>query len=190
MNEAEFRADVCQSQSIERIKVNEHSQLFKQHLKATQYVYEKASNGEWPNLLKVHQILMLNEVDIPGSFRTWGVYLSDKKDGKKNWCPNSQHIESLMSEWEESCQHIRSNSTYFGDLLETVCLVHYYHFLVIHPFEDGNGRTGRLMCNALRLCVGLPWHTFTTDVHPLYVQKLRAYEADFKKENSELYDPD
>jgi len=41
MNEAEFRADVCQSQSIERIKVNEHTQLFKQHLKATQYVYER-----------------------------------------------------------------------------------------------------------------------------------------------------
>lgn len=189
MNEAQLRADVCQSQSIERIHVDEHSLRFKLHLEATQYVYKLASEGTWPDVCMVHYKLMTLD-DDPGIFRTWEVYVSDEEDGEKNWCPSAMHIPALIKEWEYYCSLVRTNKEYFGNDLESECVNQYYHFLVIHPFSDGNGRTGRLMYNALRLSVGLPWHTFTTDIHGLYVGRLREYEKDFKKEYQDKYDPD
>ena len=33
----------------------------------------------------------------------------------------------------------------------------HHEFECVHPFVDGNGRTGRLLLNALRLRAGLPW---------------------------------
>lgn len=35
----------------------------------------------------------------------------------------------------------------------------HHRFEWIHPFWDGNGRTGRLLLNMLRLRNGLPWYT-------------------------------
>lgn len=189
MNEAQLRADVYQSQSIERIRVDEHSLRFKLHLQATQYVYELASQGVWPNVQIVHYKLMTLD-DDPGMFRTWGVYLASKRTEKKSWCPSATYVPQLMETWERYCRVIRENKDFFEDRLQQACLNQYYHFLTIHPFSDGNGRTGRLMYNALRLAVGLPWYTFTTDIHPLFVEKLREYEKKFKCDHIDFYDPD
>ncbi len=188
MNEAQLKADVCQSQSIERMYVDENSLRFGLHLKAAQYVYDTASRGEWPHVTFVHYQIMTKD-DDPGMIRTWPVYVAESKDAQKHWCPAPSHVPALMADWEHACSLVRSNPAYFDKYLENACLNQYYHFLTIHPFSDGNGRTGRLMYNALRLLVGLPWHTFTCDVHDFYVDKLRQFEAEFKSHHPEVYDP-
>jgi Fic family protein len=171
------------------MKVDEHSARFKLHVKAAQYVYKNASTGTWPKVTFVHSQIMAKDSD-PGVFRARGMYLAaDAEDSRKSWCPSAEHVASLMNVWEHSCVLVRNNPLYFGDRLENACLNQYYHFLVIHPFSDGNGRTGRLMYNALRLLVGLPWHTFTTDMHEVYVGRLRVFEAEFKATNPDVYNP-
>ena len=49
----------------------------------------------------------------------------------------------------------------------------------VHPFVDGNGRTGRLLLNAVRLRLGLPWLTVTSDAETrtAYIDAIRAYRA-------------
>lgn len=41
-------------------------------------------------------------------------------------------------------------------------LVH-LELVTIHPFTDGNGRTGRLLMNHALLSAGLPWVTIPND---------------------------
>lgn len=55
--------------------------------------------------------------------------------------PKSQNIRKLMKEWEEFAN---DDSRSRLDPLVKMALLH-HQFETIHPFEDGNGRTGRIL---------------------------------------------
>lgn len=46
----------------------------------------------------------------------------------------------------------------------------------IHPFVDGNGRTGRLWMNAIRLSVGFPWLTVEYGDRFAYYRAIQDWE--------------
>lgn len=52
----------------------------------------------------------------------------------------------------------------------------HHEFECVHPFVDGNGRTGRLLLDAVRLAHGLDWHTVTPgDDQRDYYRTIRRY---------------
>jgi Fic family protein len=52
----------------------------------------------------------------------------------------------------------------------------HHEFECAHPFVDGNGRTGRLFLNAVRLNAGLPWLTIRPgDEQHEYYRSIRHY---------------
>ncbi|HUC90150.1 MAG TPA: Fic family protein [Patescibacteria group bacterium] len=55
--------------------------------------------------------------------------------------PNASDIPGLISDWEKLV-----NGRADVDPLVVAAAAH-YHFEAIHPFEDGNGRTGRMLIN-------------------------------------------
>ena len=183
MNRAQLEADVCQSQTIEHIQYNARSELSQAHYEATQIVWDEVSAGRWPDVRALHSVLMKpSDLDLPckGAWRTWGVYVGNKNK-PKTWrhMPNASHVANLMDEWEGWCEyllHKKQSGILDEEHIETYSDVTYYWYLCVHPFADGNGRTGRLMRNAMRVLLGLPWMTITTDLHPLYVRKIIEYE--------------
>lgn len=115
--------------------------------KATKFMLSLVVKGEClnhSNLLQINQMINENmEIGYIGGYRLGGMKIkgSDKK------FPMPMELDKLMSEY----------ITNFNNLLkqEKISLAEiaksHIDFISIHPFPDGNGRTGRILINYLLL---------------------------------------
>lgn len=81
------------------------------------------------------------------SFRRGEVYIGDSVAGRRIYTPPArpQMIEQLLDNWAQFVNEPKDL-----DPLVAMAVAH-YQFEAIHPFDDGNGRTGRIV-NVLMLC--------------------------------------
>jgi fido (protein-threonine AMPylation protein) len=114
-------------------------------------VTERPDYLDYKVLLHMHKLLMkrLNP-RIAGKFREVDVYIGEQKKGYHG-------VEVLKSELRDLFSTMHGNNFIEGKAEEFTrhCHVMYED---IHPFEDGNGRTGRILYNWQRLNMGLPLH--------------------------------
>jgi fido (protein-threonine AMPylation protein) len=113
--------------------------------KAYRYAFENRDNINIKTILGIHKRLMkrLNS-RIAGKIRNVPVYIGGeiRKQTKKE-------IIEQLSEW---CNP-GLNPSYLG---ENWIIKSHVEFEKIHPFEDGNGRVGRILMNIQRLKAGFP----------------------------------
>lgn len=88
------------------------------------------------SFLKAHQILMEGLVPEPGKFRKKGVGIMQGKDVAL-MAPGADRVPFLM---QDLFAYLKNDTEL--TLLKS-CVFH-YELEFIHPFEDGNGRMGRL----------------------------------------------
>lgn len=103
---------------------------------ATYELYQKLNPFSVKDLLKAHGVMMQALVDNPGRFRSSGVGVFSEK-GLVHMAPPPDRVPMLINDlfsWLKSSK---------DHLLIRSCVFH-YEFEFIHPFVDGNGRTGRL----------------------------------------------
>ncbi len=88
------------------------------------------------DLLKAHKLMMQDLVEISGKYRTDGVGIFD---GEKvvHLAPPADRVPELMFDLFE---WLKTSDVH--PLIKS-CVFH-YEFEFIHPFQDGNGRMGRL----------------------------------------------
>lgn len=88
------------------------------------------------DLLKAHKLMMQDLVERNGKYRTDGVGIFD---GKKvvHMAPPADRVPELM---EDLFEWLKTSDVH--PLIKS-CVFH-YEFEFIHPFQDGNGRMGRL----------------------------------------------
>lgn len=122
------------------------------------------------DLLEAHSILMSGLVDAPGRYRSGGVGVMA---GQKviHMAPPANRVPHLMSDllkWLGSTdQHPLIASSVF-----------HYEFEFIHPFEDGNGRMGRLWQTLILACwnplfANIPVETLVYEHQPDYYNALQ-----------------
>ncbi len=90
----------------------------------------------------VHQELMKNlDPTIAGNIRECKVWVGNRE------CLDYKKIDKALSNWIKTYSKLKKST----EIKEA-----HIKFEEIHPFEDGNGRTGRILMNIQRLNAGLP----------------------------------
>ncbi|HAI13171.1 MAG TPA: cell filamentation protein Fic [Phycisphaerales bacterium] len=89
------------------------------------------------HLLKAHKLLMTGLLDAPGKFRQSGVGVVGSEKKVLHVAPPAHLVPKLVADLQDWLKHTDHHP------LITSCVFH-YEFEFIHPFEDGNGRIGRL----------------------------------------------
>ena len=54
----------------------------------------------------------------------------------------------------------------------------HFIFVYIHPYMDGNGRTGRFLMNVMMAAGGYPWTVIPVDQRDRYMASLEAASVD------------
>lgn len=124
-------------------------------------------------MLFLHQMLIGNIDDsIAGKFRKKGEYV---RIGSFI-APASEHIERMLE--EALIEYSSDQTTYFADKIAKFHL----QFETIHPFNDGNGRIGRVIINYQLYRLGFPGIIIRDKEKQIYYNSLKEYR-DNKKIN-------
>jgi len=100
------------------------------------------------SILAIHKTLMNNiNPRIAGRFRECGVIIG----GQIKKFYSREIIFGQVAGWLKFYNKLQSGG-------EDFCKKAHVDFENIHPFEDGNGRVGRILYNIHRLNCGLPLH--------------------------------
>ncbi|MCX5751257.1 MAG: Fic family protein [Candidatus Saganbacteria bacterium] len=108
---------------------------------------------------------IIDRFDLLG-YRRIKVYLR----GSRYVPPSFEKVPDLMDNFILSLNKM-------GDSLVKAILSHYY-FVTIHPYQDGNGRCGRLLMNYFLAASGYLWITITADEREAYFRALQAGQLD------------
>jgi Fic family protein len=79
--------------------------------------------------------------------------------------PSPEKVPQLMASLVTALHQVEN------PVVEAI-LAHYW-FVTIHPYIDGNGRTGRLLMNYILVSSGFPWVTIRVDQRARYFQTLK-----------------
>jgi Fic family protein len=108
-------------------------------------------------MLAIHRRLMkrLNK-EIAGKIRDIPVYVGNSNGYKECMKPEliRPNLEKLFEKWENRSHNLNEGV----DIKTKEEWIKQWHidFEHIHPFQDGNGRTGRILMNIQRLILKLP----------------------------------
>ncbi len=79
---------------------------------------------------------------MQGEYRDTSVYIGNLSEAIY-YPPNPQDVPELMTNW---IREANMETVAVKEIFEKIAVSH-IHFARIHPFADGNGRTGRMIIN-------------------------------------------
>jgi len=163
---------------IQTVKEGEDTKLkpvLTEHLDALKYVAEKYNlNLNNEEVKKTHFILMKDLIHTPGEYRKGGNSFIASHGNFILGNPLPKHVQELMDSWLEKT--IKAER--FEELLDL-----HYEYELIHPFDDGNGRSGRLILNWLTLQKLGVYTIIEKQQREEYIRKIGEYRTNFKKEH-------
>jgi Fic family protein len=124
-------------------------------IKAYLYLMQVKPPLNLKHILKVHRLLMQNlNPRIAGKLREVPVGIYSGGSLVRS-CPLPLHIPELMSNFLENINNKR-NLTIYPEEKPRHCEENHIEFEYMHPFEDGNGRVGRIIWAWNRKQMSLP----------------------------------
>lgn len=123
------------------------SEAFDDALKAWKWAIKQPINLK--TILGIHDRLMKRlRPDIAGEFRDCEVWIG----GRRCLFINTSLLKQEVLSWIKMANSFRLEKD------ELFIKQDHIDFEKIHPFQDGNGRVGRILYNIQRLRAGLPLH--------------------------------
>jgi len=141
--------------------------------KAITFIRETRERISLPLILELHKIVFENSKPFAGKLREKGVevVVTDGRGGIAHRGAPSTHVRSLLL---ELVKWYGQNKKKYPPLV--LAAVVHNQFENIHPFEDGNGRVGRLLLNNILLKHRMPPVNIELENRQEYYAALQAYE--------------
>lgn len=98
-------------------------------------------------ILEIHKTAFKELYDWAGKWRTVNVSVGQLKP------PEPAQIIHLMYQFVDNLNYKISVSKLLDEIVEMLIYTH-YEFVKIHPFNNGNGRTGRILLNLVAMKFG------------------------------------
>jgi len=125
-------------------------------------------------ILFIHKMLLTNiQDDIAGRFRAQYEYVRVSD----HVAPAPEHIETMLN-----ALLLEYSSTHSLHFLEKISKFH-LEFEHIHPFNDGNGRIGRVLMNYQFMKLGFPPIIIREKEKKSYYNSFKEYRDSHKKKN-------
>lgn len=146
----------------------------KNHQEALGYLYEMVEHGSSQtiseHLIKSLHALVIQNIDqnIAGRYRNVDVFIT----GTDHTPPSGLDIPYKMQEFIEWARknHRKMNVVEFAAIF-------HHKFVHIHPFQDGNGRVGRLLMNIFLMQYGFPLTIIQKNDRQKYYRVLAAADG-------------
>lgn len=121
-------------------------------------------------ILEIHSIAFSDLYDWAGKWRTTHVTVGQLEP------PQPHQVLQFMYQFIDNLNFKISNSTTSQDHLDCLTFAH-YEFVRIHPFNNGNGRTGRIIMNLVALKFGykpLELYYREGDSRKIYIDAMKS----------------
>jgi cell filamentation protein len=121
-------------------------------------------------LLEIHRIAFNELYDWAGRWRTTQVVVGNLTP------PEPTQVLQLVYQFVENLNFKIANSKTSQDHLDCLTFAH-YEFVRIHPFNNGNGRTGRIVMNLVALKFGyrpLELYHREGDSRKIYIDAMKS----------------
>ena len=143
----------------------------------SELVKDKEPLSEWA-IKQIHFLVLGRDVQHRGVYRSIPVYISGSKTQTAEPMLISEKVKELL-EWYQTDTE--------DDFLTKIALFH-LRFESIHPFIDGNGRTGRLLMNLELMKLGYPPIDIKFTDRTAYYNAFESYaETGFPKAMFKLF---
>ncbi len=141
--------------------------------KAIKFIRETKEHVSLQFVLELHRIVFENSKTFAGKLRPKGVevVVTDGRGGIVHRGAPSAHVKSLLL---ELARWYGKNKRKYPPLV--LAAVVHNQFENIHPFQDGNGRVGRLLLNNILLKHKMPPVNIELENRQEYYAALQAYE--------------
>lgn len=113
----------------------------------------------------IHQVVMENILE-GGLYRNYNVRITGAGFTPPDWTEVRNNMKWFMSDFEAKKSALNS--------IELAAFVH-AEFVRIHPFQDGNGRTARLLLNFMLMKAGYQPVIIEAKDRPIYYESLNDY---------------
>lgn len=117
-------------------------------------------------VLKLHSLVMDKIINEAGQLRTTQVYIR----GSNHTPPPARDVALYMMQW---VRWLTSDDALRYDPLTRTAIAH-HDFEAVHPFNDGNGRVGRLLMNLMLMQDGYPPALVLREWRTRYIMALQA----------------
>lgn len=146
----------------EHLEATNHAEAFERLVK----LVNTAEPITVETILELHALVLDKISETAGRFRTRYVHIT----GAQIEPPPPKQIIALMNEWVSWVQSAENRQKYHPVMRAAIA---HHGFEAVHPFEDGNGRTGRLLLNFLLLRDGYTPALILKDWRGSYIAALR-----------------
>lgn len=146
------------------------------HKQAFEYIQHNLLNGEKLSLGVIKEIhrLLLDHLDFNrGNFKN----ISNAIVGSEFDTASPEQTPNLMYQWLNNYEYLMENAKTEEEKIRIILEKH-IEFERIHPFNDGNGRTGRMIMLYSLLENNLPPIIISKELKPRYILGLAEQDTD------------